>query len=81
MKVVVLYFAVLRDLVGLDREELSLEGPVSVQVLGGLLEARHPELAGRLAVVRFAIDETFVRADASVHDGAVVALIPPVAGG
>jgi molybdopterin synthase catalytic subunit len=81
VSVEVLYFAVLRDLVGLDREELEVPNGSTIRGLARDLEHRHPALAGRLRIVRFALDETFVTEDTALHDGAVVALIPPVAGG
>ena len=81
-RVKVLYFAAVRDLVGTDEEELDL--PAGVNELEGFvseLERRHPELAGRLGGVRFALNETFANAHDPVSAGDVVAVIPPVAGG
>ncbi|GAB4216467.1 MAG: MoaD/ThiS family protein [Sandaracinaceae bacterium] len=82
MRVTLLYFAAVRDLVGIASEEVDLPASVvTVGALGSWLEARHEPLAGRLASVRFALDEQFAGSDEALHDGAVVALIPPVAGG
>lgn len=82
MTVAVLYFAALRELLGLQEETLSdLPGPMSVQRLGELLGRRHPKLAPHLSSVRFAVNEAFAPADAEVEDGDTVALIPPVSGG
>lgn len=82
MTIEVLYFAAVRELTGLEREELPL--PAGVHTVGELsahLEARHDGLRGRLGQVRFAVNEQFAPHDALVNDGDVVALIPPVAGG
>jgi molybdopterin converting factor subunit 1 len=82
VRVTVLYFAAVRDLVGQASEDVTL--PASVRTVGDLgpfLEARYEPLAGRLATVRFALDEQFAAHDDPLHEGAVVALIPPVAGG
>jgi molybdopterin converting factor subunit 1 len=77
-----LYFAAVRDLVGLASEELELPPSVpTIRALGPWLEGRHEALAGRLGAVRFALDERFASDDDALHEGAVVALIPPVAGG
>lgn len=82
MQIVVLYFAALRELLAMPEERLELEPPtLSVAELSERLVARHPALAGRLSSVRFALNESFVQLDATVHDGDTVALIPPVAGG
>lgn len=81
-RVQVLYFAGVRDLVGIVQEELDL--PPGVRDLAGfvrfLIEAR-PALDGRLGGVRFAINETFADDSDAVCAGDVVAVIPPVAGG
>ena len=82
MNVTVLYFAVVRELVGLEEERLALPASVTtVSALGEHLAARHPALAGRLGPVRFARNEVFASADEALAEGDVVALIPPVAGG
>lgn len=81
MRVTLLYFAAIRDLVGLDREELELEEVGTVAALRAWLEAHRPALAGRLGPVRIAVDESFVDDTHALAAGAVIALIPPVAGG
>jgi molybdopterin converting factor subunit 1 len=82
VRVTVLYFAVVRDLVGLEREDVVLPGGVDrVSAVRAWLEGRHPALAGRLHAVRIAIDEELAPEDERVREGSVIALIPPVAGG
>ena len=77
-----LYFAALRDLAGRDEETCTLPLEVrDVAALRAWMNAHHGALAGRLASVRFAIDEAFADEADALTDGAVVALIPPVAGG
>lgn len=61
---------------------MTLPGEVrTIRDLRGWLVARTPSLGKRLDTVRFAIDEAFEDDDAALHEGATVALIPPVAGG
>jgi len=82
MRVTVLYFAVVRDLVGCEKELLEL--PTDVKTTGDLaawLPAVRPELAGRMGSVRIARNEAFATADEALAEGDVLALIPPVAGG
>ena len=82
MKIKLLYFAAVRELVGIDEEELVLPPDVAtVADLSAWLERQRSVLAGRLGAVRFARNEAFARADEALADGDVVALIPPVAGG
>jgi molybdopterin synthase sulfur carrier subunit len=82
MVVRVLYFAGLRDALGLGEESLDL--PEAVRTVGELcdhLAARHRPYAERRAHVRVARNEAFARDGDALAEGDVVALIPPVAGG
>ena len=82
MKIAVLYFAAVRDLVALDEEELVLPPSVTtVEALAAHLSAIHPPLEGRLGHVRFARNEEFAQPSDTLEDGDTIALIPPVAGG
>jgi molybdopterin synthase sulfur carrier subunit len=78
----VLYFAGLRDALGVDEETLEL--PPGVRTVGALadhLAARHRAYAERRGHVRIARNEAFATDQEPIADGDVVALIPPVAGG
>lgn len=82
MKIRVLYFAAVREIVGKDEEEIDL--PTSVSSIGDLaahLPTVHSSLVGRLSSVRLARNETFATNDERLEEGDVIALIPPVAGG
>jgi len=81
MKVTVLYFAAARERAGVDREELRLDGPLTVAGLSKRLAERHPDLERLLPHLRVAVDQEFAGDADPVPDGAEVALIPPVAGG
>jgi molybdopterin converting factor subunit 1 len=82
MTVRVLYFAGLRDAVGMSEETLALpEGVTTVAALAGHLAARHEAYAARRGHVRIARNEAFAADDEAIADGDVIALIPPVAGG
>ncbi len=82
MKVTVLYFAAVRELVGTDEESLDLPAGVDdVAALAAHLTTLHPALAGRLGYVRFARNEEFARPEDPIAGGDTIALIPPVAGG
>jgi molybdopterin converting factor subunit 1 len=82
MKVRVLYFAVVRELVRLEEEEVDLPPAVdSVGAFARWIEAAHPELKGRMAHIRVARNEAFAADGDRIGEGDVLALIPPVAGG
>jgi len=77
-----LYFAALRERMGVSTEEIELPEDVrDVRGLARYLEASRPPLTGVLASVRFAVGDEFVELDRALEPGAVVALIPPVSGG
>jgi sulfur-carrier protein len=80
----VLYFAALRDAVGMDEEFVELPDSSTAATVADLcdrLAARHRAYAARRAHVRVARNEAFAQGHEPLADGDVVALIPPVAGG
>ena len=82
MRVTVLYFAAVREIVG--QGDMIVVVPEGVRTVGDLaahLEGTVVGLAGRIGAVRWAKNEEFVELDARLEDGDVVAVIPPVAGG
>jgi MoaE-MoaD fusion protein len=81
MRVTVLYFAILRERVGLEREELELARAADVGAARAAIAARHPALATLLPAVRAAVNRAFVLDAHALADGDELALIPPVAGG
>ena len=81
MKITVLYFAAVRDLVGKDEEQLDVPASITVGALAAHLTTIHPALGERLKYVRFARNEEFAQSSDAVSHGDTIALIPPVAGG
>jgi molybdopterin synthase sulfur carrier subunit len=85
MALTVLYFASLREAVGIAREQIDL--PPDVATAGELrvwLRQREGVWAQALAegrAVRVAVDQRMGGADTPVADGAEVAFFPPVTGG
>lgn len=81
MKLRVLFFSVLKDIT--DTDELSVELPAGSTLADLLaqLEARWPKLRDWAPSLLLALDQTYVKRDAVLHDGAEVALMPPVQGG
>jgi len=80
-----LYFAWLRAKIGIAEE--TIEPPSEVATVGALLDwlkRRGPGFADALkdaAVVRVAVNQTYVPWDHPVKRGDEVALFPPVTGG
>jgi molybdopterin converting factor subunit 1 len=78
----ILYFAALRELVGQAEETLELPAEVrTVREFAEYLPRVRPALAGKLASVRIAVDETFALDGDSLGEAQTIALIPPVSGG
>ena len=76
------YFAVLKELAGVDEEGLPLgPGLATVAELLQALEQRHPALAGRLGRVRVARNQRLAAPGERLAPGDVLQLIPPLAGG
>jgi len=80
MPVTVLYFAAAREAAGASREPID-PTPATVGELRLRLLALRPALAAVLARSRVAVDGQFADDEATLPDGAEVAIIPPVAGG
>ena len=81
MKLRVLFFSVLRDITGTD--EIVFELPAGSTMADLLLqvESRWPKLRDWQNSLLLALDQTYVKRDAVLHDGAEVAVMPPVQGG
>ena len=81
MKVRLLYFAVLRDIVGKSDEVVELpEGTRAIQIWERL-RGKHQALAAYERPPMTAINEEYVDPYEGLRDGDEVAFIPPVAGG
>lgn len=80
-----LYFAWVREKVGLGAEEIELPaGLATIADVVGWLRTRGPEFEEAFAkpeVVRAAIDKVHVKASASVAGAHEIAFFPPVTGG
>jgi sulfur-carrier protein len=85
MRVTLLYFASLREAVGIDRESCELPPDVdTVARVRAWLRERGGAWQTALAEgrsVRAAVDQAMASADARLVDGAEVAFFPPVTGG
>ncbi len=81
MRVRVLYFAVVRERLHRDSDDLDLPAGAAAAAAFRALEERHPELASMRPALKLAVNEEFAALDRVLADGDVVAFIPPVAGG
>jgi molybdopterin converting factor subunit 1 len=81
VRIQVLYFAVFRERLGRDAEELELPAGAGLDALVAALEQRHDAVRALRGRYRIAVNQAFTRGDELLGDGDEVALIPPVAGG
>lgn len=81
MKIRVLFFSILRDITGSEEVEWSLSAPATVNDLLNDLYQRWPALHEWDGSLLIAVDLAYVKRGESLHDGAEVALMPPVQGG
>ena len=81
MRVRVLAFARLRELVGAGARDLELADGATVAEAWNALAADAAELAQHRASTRFARNGVLTDPAAVLHDGDEVALLPPVGGG
>jgi sulfur-carrier protein len=85
MKITVLYFASLREAVGINREAIELpSGITTIAELIEFLAQRSDKWRDALQLskgVKCALNQEVVSADTLVVDGAEIAFFPPVTGG
>jgi len=83
MKVIVKYFASIREAVGVSSEVLETQA-ATLEALRDELIARggvHAQSLGRGRAVRVALNQVMSDEDTALVDGAEVAFFPPVTGG
>ena len=81
MKVQVLFFSVLRDITGVAEASFELMESATMGDLLGLIYERWPGLLKWDGSLLLAVDQTYVKRTELLHDGAEVAIMPPVQGG
>ena len=81
MTVKVLFFSVLRDISGMAECDVPLSPGNRVSDLLDRMFSRWPKLKEWDASLLIAVDQAYAKRDAVLHEGAEVALMPPVQGG
>jgi molybdopterin converting factor subunit 1 len=80
MRVRLRYFASIREMIGVVGEEVTLQEGSTVDALIKKLKTDHTYLRDMDRIL-VAVDGEYVKPNALLHDGDVVALFPPVSGG
>jgi molybdopterin converting factor subunit 1 len=81
MRVTVQLFARLRELAGRSEWTCDVPAGATIADVWRHVASSHPDLAGFGGSVSCARNEDFARMTATVHDGDVIAFLPPVSGG
>jgi molybdopterin converting factor subunit 1 len=81
VKIEVLFFAVLRERAGRERETIDLPGPATSRDLLSFLVQRNPSFAGIEGRIQVAVNRQMTPLTQPLAEGDEVALIPPVSGG
>ena len=77
----ILFFATLRDYVGVRSLEMEIPAQTSVGGLKKLLIEKYPVLQGLMGHMLISVNREYVFDDAIIPDSAEIALFPPVSGG
>ena len=81
LRVVVLSFAQIREIVGAAAQELEIGEGSTVRDAWNELARRHAGLVELTDSTRIARNGSVVSAETPLHDGDEIALLPPVGGG
>jgi molybdopterin synthase catalytic subunit len=81
MRVRVLFFGVLKDMVGKAEESLDVPTGTTLETLFSRYSASYETLNARRPSILFARNQEFAKPDTVLHDNDEVAFLPPVSGG
>lgn len=81
MKVRLLLFAVLREIVGREEVELEVATATTVGEVVEKLIAENPQIAAMADVIQVAINQEFAERNTELEPGDEIALLPPLSGG
>ncbi len=81
MRVTLLYFAVVRELIGKPSETREIESGQTLKQVFDEIAEEHPALYRLRPSLMFMVNQEYAAADLQVQDGDEIALIPPVSGG
>ena len=81
MTIRVKFFAILRDRAGVSEVPLDVPDGATVAQATEPLLRRFPALGDYIHRCGFALNRSYVKGDAELHEGDELALIPPVSGG
>jgi MoaE-MoaD fusion protein len=81
VKVRLLYFAIVREVLGRSEETLTIENGQTLEQVISQLSNDHPSLQRLRPSLLFMVNEEYADPSTQLSDGDEIALIPPVSGG
>jgi MoaE-MoaD fusion protein len=81
MRVRVVYFGLLKEIVGQGTQELDIPDQSPASFLWERLRSNHPELQRYERAIAIAVNQVYSKPDRELHDGDEVGFLPPVSGG
>jgi molybdopterin synthase sulfur carrier subunit len=81
MTITVKFFAILRDIAGRSELICDCSPGVTVHGISEMIFERYALMAIHIPKIAYAVNEQFVPLGTELHDGDVLAMIPPVSGG
>jgi molybdopterin converting factor subunit 1 len=81
MELSIKLFATLKDRAGMNRIEVAVDEPATVESVLDVVSAEYPALAIALPSSLVAVNRAFADPQTPVNPGDEVALFPPVSGG
>tara|TARA_B110000967_G_scaffold62681_1_gene64433 strand:+ start:35 stop:277 length:243 start_codon:yes stop_codon:yes gene_type:complete len=80
MNIKMLLFGITADLIGATELDLLLSGSISIGAFKTFLKEKYPQLKN-IDSYAIAVNEVYAEDVFTIHQGDVVAIIPPVSGG
>src|ERR1043165_4275832 len=81
MRVKVLLFGQLKDIVGKQEESLDLESGAPISAVMDYYSSRYPKFQGLTKSIACSINQEYAQGSANLKEGDEVGLLPPVSGG
>jgi molybdopterin converting factor subunit 1 len=81
VRIRVLFFGIVREIVGLREEAIEVPGGSRLQDVFAAYAQRFPKLGEASASIVLALNQQFAPSAAAVNDGDEIAFLPPVSGG
>jgi molybdopterin converting factor subunit 1 len=81
IKIILLYFAFLKDITGVEFDLLELPSGITVKSLMDIILEKYPRLTNIVNIIQISVNYKVVDRNTILKDRDEVALLPPISGG